>query len=99
MAYFRDGANYVITGANLGNERDPAWSLNLEASPRAEIELDGRPMTVAARRAAGPEAERLWARWVELVPAAEAFRRIAGRDVPVWVLSPTERSISSVMET
>ena len=92
VAYFRDGENYVITGANLGNERDPAWSLNLEARPSARIEVGGRAFEVRAQRATGSDAERLWKSWVELVPPAEGFRTIAGREIPVWVLSESNAS-------
>ena len=33
------------------------------------------------------ERERLWRRWVELQPSADAFRRLAGREIPLFVLT------------
>ena len=90
VAYMRVGADYVVTAANLGNERDPAWFLNLMAEPRARIVVKGRSIAVSARRAAGEEAERLWRLWVERLPAAQTFAGIAGREVPVVVLEPDQ---------
>jgi len=89
VAYMRDEHRLVVTAANLGHERPPAWFLNLMALPNAEVELEGRRLPVTARRAKGHEAAELWRRWLELLPAADAFRAIAGREIPVVVLEPT----------
>jgi deazaflavin-dependent oxidoreductase (nitroreductase family) len=88
IAYMRVDDAYVVTAANLGSERDPAWFLNLIADSRAQIDVDGRHTAVIARRAIGDEARRLWQRWIERLPAAETFRGIAGREIPVIVLEP-----------
>lgn len=71
---------------NLGGERDPAWALNLSANPHATIDLAGHRLEVTARRLAGVEGERAWARWLDLQPSAEAFRELAGREIPIFVL-------------
>src|ERR1700741_985614 len=34
-----DGANLILIDTNAGNERLPAWSLNLKANPEAEVEV------------------------------------------------------------
>src|SRR2546423_201573 len=61
VAYIRDGDRLVVTAANAGLDRPPAWWLNLEADPRAEVEVGGRRTSVRARRAEGEEAQRLYA--------------------------------------
>jgi deazaflavin-dependent oxidoreductase (nitroreductase family) len=71
---------------NLGSEHDPAWSLNLDARPDAEITVDGREIPVTARRLAGTERERLWRLYSQRLPAVERFRAIAGREIPAWLL-------------
>jgi deazaflavin-dependent oxidoreductase (nitroreductase family) len=90
VAYFRDDDDFVVTAANLGNERDPSWCRNLEANPSATLVVAGQRITVKARRAEGEEADRLWARWLELQPAAAAFQRISGRRIPVFRLEPIQ---------
>jgi deazaflavin-dependent oxidoreductase (nitroreductase family) len=89
VACFVDGSDLVVAGMNLGVARDPAWALNLEARPEATIELRGERVPVLADRARGGEAERLWGRWVELQPSASAFRELAGREIPLFVLRRT----------
>ncbi len=87
VACFRHGDDMVLAGMNLGLQRDPAWALNLEANPEAVIELHGQRIAVTARQATGEEAAALWRRWLELQPSAEAFHQLAGRDIPLFVLT------------
>jgi deazaflavin-dependent oxidoreductase (nitroreductase family) len=87
VACFVDGDDLVLAGMNLGLHRNPAWALNLEASPSATIEVAGEAVGVVARRATGQEAVRLWHRWLELQPSAEAVHRIASRVIPLFVLT------------
>lgn len=88
VAYFHDGDAIVTTAANLGNERDPAWALNLKANPEAEVLIAGERRPMRARLASGEERVRLWARWEELQPPARAVAAISGREIPVFVLEP-----------
>jgi F420H(2)-dependent quinone reductase len=88
VAYLRDDGDYAVFAANLGSERDPAWCLNLDAHPQAIVHVDGRAFRVNARRATGPEHERLWNEYAARLPAVEHFRAIAGREIPIFVLTP-----------
>jgi F420H(2)-dependent quinone reductase len=45
----RDGERLVVIGSNAGNDRTPAWALNLIATPEAEVEMRGRRRDVKAR--------------------------------------------------
>ena len=88
VACFRFEGQLATAAMNLGKERDPAWALNLQADARATVVLAGRAIDVVARRVAGEEAERAWRRWCELQPSADAFRVLAGREIPLFVLEP-----------
>jgi F420H(2)-dependent quinone reductase len=88
VAYLRDGDDYAVFAMNLGNERDPAWCLNLDANPQAAVHVDGKGLRVSARRVSGAEAERLWGLYVARLPASEHFRAISGREIPIFVLAP-----------
>lgn len=95
VACFVDDDELVLAGMNLGLERDPAWALNLEANPNATIELAGTTVAVVARRAAGEEAARLWRAWAQLQPSAPAIRRIASREIPLFVLARADADDST----
>lgn len=87
VACFVNGDELVLAGMNLGRTSHPAWALNLGAEPRARITVGGQAIDVLARGAAGDERERLWQRWLLLQPSAEAFRTLAGREIPLFVLT------------
>jgi deazaflavin-dependent oxidoreductase (nitroreductase family) len=87
VACFAEGDDLVTAGMNLGRTREPAWALNLREEPRAEITIRGQVVAVEAREADGEERVRLWERWLALQPSAEALRRIAHREIPLFVLS------------
>jgi F420H(2)-dependent quinone reductase len=88
VAYLRYGDAYAAAALNLGSNRDPAWALNLRSQPSGFIEVDGERRGVKARQAAGPEAERLWQAFIDRLPAIGRARRLARRDVPMFVLEP-----------
>jgi deazaflavin-dependent oxidoreductase (nitroreductase family) len=87
VACFVAGDDLVVAGMNLGVSRHPSWALNLDANPNATIELGGQTISVTGRRATGSDAGRLWRRWIALQPSAEAFQKLAGRDIPLFVLA------------
>jgi deazaflavin-dependent oxidoreductase (nitroreductase family) len=87
VACFVDGDALVLAGMNLGRATHPAWALNLEAEPQARIAVAGEAIDVVARPAAGAEHDRLWRRWLQLQPSADAFRTLAGRKIPLFVLT------------
>jgi deazaflavin-dependent oxidoreductase (nitroreductase family) len=88
VACFHFQDQLATAAMNLGQERDPAWALNLQADPCATVVVAGRTIDVVARRIVGEEAERAWRRWRELQPSADAFRALAGREIPLFVLMP-----------
>jgi deazaflavin-dependent oxidoreductase (nitroreductase family) len=90
LAYVRHDEAYAVGALNLGSDRDPAWCLNLRSDPKAWIEVDGVRRAVEAREAAGAEAERLWAAFIDQLPAIADSRALARREVPMLVLSPRD---------
>lgn len=92
VAYLRHGDGYAVTALNLGSDRHPAWCLNLREHPRAFVHVDGEDKTVRAREARDEEADLLWQRYFQRLPAAANFRQLARRKVPIFVLEPGSRS-------
>jgi deazaflavin-dependent oxidoreductase (nitroreductase family) len=77
----------VVT-SNAGRDREPAWWLNLQTKPEAEIEVGKERRRVTARRATHAEQERLWARFVAGLRNYAAYRRRTDREIVVVILEP-----------
>jgi deazaflavin-dependent oxidoreductase (nitroreductase family) len=70
VGYIEDGPNVVTPAMNGWAEPEPAWWLNLQASPEASLELPGGTRKVTARAAVGEERARLWRKFVDLNSSA-----------------------------
>jgi deazaflavin-dependent oxidoreductase (nitroreductase family) len=88
VVYLADGERMIVIGSNAGNERAPAWSLNLKADPAAEVELGRRRLRVRARVAEGEERADLWRRCNEQYAGFDDYRARTDRDIAVFVLEP-----------
>ena len=89
--YFLHQGCYVIVGSNVGSDRHPAWYLNLQANPLAEIQIGRERKKVVARTAEGEERERLWSEIVEEDPSYAEYQSRTDRQIPVVILDPVER--------
>ena len=88
LFYIVEGPNLVVVASNVGADSDPAWLLNLQAEPEAEVELAGLRRPVRARAATGEEAARLWPRLDVANPDYAAYRANTQRPIPVVILEP-----------
>jgi deazaflavin-dependent oxidoreductase (nitroreductase family) len=80
------GEEPVLVASNGGSPSHPSWYLNLQADPRASIEIEGRREEVVARTVSGAERESLWRQAVAIYPAYASYQRRADRRLPVVVL-------------
>jgi deazaflavin-dependent oxidoreductase (nitroreductase family) len=91
IGYYPDGENLVTLAMNGWADADPAWWLNLQASPETSVDLPDGPRRVRARAASGAERERLWANfrqypgWGDDIDALAARRP---RETAVVVFEP-----------
>jgi deazaflavin-dependent oxidoreductase (nitroreductase family) len=76
----------VVVGSYAGEDRHPAWWLNLLADPRAEVQVGNARYPVTARELEGADRDRLWARVVETDPSYAEYQRRTTRRIPVVVL-------------
>jgi hypothetical protein len=76
---------------NGWGEAEPAWWLNLQATPDATVDLPDGGRTVRARAATGSERERLWATFRDYPGWGEDIDALARRrpdETAVVVLEP-----------
>ena len=88
VVFLADGERMVVIGSNAGNERPPAWALNLEANPEAEVQVRAERRNVRARIAEGEERDELWRRMNDQYAGFEDYRGRTDRHINVFVLEP-----------
>jgi deazaflavin-dependent oxidoreductase (nitroreductase family) len=88
LLYLRDGDDIVVVGSNAGDDRHPAWWRNLQADPRATVELGRKKIAVRAVQASAEEKARLWPALTAMYPDYDAYVRRTSRELPVIILHP-----------
>ena len=86
IACLVEGDDFVVIPSNAGQDRAPAWWLNLQADPRAEVEFQGDKSVRHARKASPAEEAELWPRVLEQYEGFADYRRMTDREIPVVIL-------------
>jgi deazaflavin-dependent oxidoreductase (nitroreductase family) len=95
LGYLRDGDGFAVVASNSGLARPPAWWLNLQVNPEAEVDAAGERVRVRGREATDEEQERLWARFLEQFRGFDGYRKFTTRKIPVVLLEPVGREAES----
>jgi deazaflavin-dependent oxidoreductase (nitroreductase family) len=90
VIYLADGESLIVTAANAGAHRVPAWWLNLVAAGEAVAVVGDRRRRVRPRVAEGEERDRLWRRLADAYPVIGDYQRFTDREFPVAVLEPVD---------
>jgi deazaflavin-dependent oxidoreductase (nitroreductase family) len=88
VVYLAEGERLIVIGSNAGHAKTPAWSLNLEANPAAEVELGAERRNVLARIAAGEERAELWRKVNEMYSGFDDYSARTTREIRLFVLEP-----------
>jgi deazaflavin-dependent oxidoreductase (nitroreductase family) len=86
VGYLEHGNGFAILASNAGNDRSPAWWLNLQADPNGEVLADRNRLAVRARRADATEEKALWSEFARLNPGFDEYRNLTERQIPVVLL-------------
>jgi deazaflavin-dependent oxidoreductase (nitroreductase family) len=88
LGYLEDGPNLVTLAMNGWADGEPAWWLNLQAHPDAELVLPGGRHAVTGRAAEGEERSRLWAAWRGIEPKLDDYAALRSSPTAVVILEP-----------
>ena len=88
VVYLADGERMIVIGSNAGNDRVPAWALNLKSHPDAEVEVGRKRMPVKARVAEGEERADLWRKSNEQYAGFDDYENRTDREISLFVLDP-----------
>ena len=90
LFYLERGSGFVVVASNAGASNDPAWWLNLQASPRARVSVGGRTWPVRARAATAREADELWPALIAASSPYATYRANAKRPIAIVLLEREE---------
>jgi deazaflavin-dependent oxidoreductase (nitroreductase family) len=80
----QEGDTVVVVASRWGDDRSPAWLLNLQAEP--SVLVDGQPWQ--ARVADAEERARLWPLVTSRFPHYAGYQDKTEREIPLVLLSP-----------
>jgi deazaflavin-dependent oxidoreductase (nitroreductase family) len=85
----QQGATLVVVASRGGDDRSPAWLLNLQDDPQVEVALKGAAKQRMRARVATPaERARLWPRVVADHQNYAAYQAKTSRQIPLVLLEP-----------
>ncbi len=88
VVYLADGDRLIVIGSNAGNDRVPAWALNLKANPDAEVEVGRKRGKVRARVAEGEERADLWRKSNQQYAGFDDYEAKTNRNIALFILEP-----------
>jgi deazaflavin-dependent oxidoreductase (nitroreductase family) len=88
IAYFDYEGKCLLVASNWGRDRQADWFLNLQVQPRAQVQVNGKTVSVTARVAQGEEYARLWKFATERHPPYLNDQRMTKRPIPIVMLEP-----------
>jgi deazaflavin-dependent oxidoreductase (nitroreductase family) len=86
LLYVPDGERWLLVASNAGDDRPPAWWLNLRAAGEATIQVGRARHRVRAREAGPDERPGLWKRVCDQYPNYARYEQRTARAIPVVVL-------------
>jgi deazaflavin-dependent oxidoreductase (nitroreductase family) len=83
-----EGRSYVIASKG-GDEKHPAWYLNLVAHPEVTVQRGGRTATMTARVLPSDERTAIWPVVTRTYKGYASYQERTDREIPVVELVPT----------
>jgi len=86
----KDGEALVVVASRGGDDKPPAWFLNLTDNPDVEVKLQGKPRQPMSARIATPaERTRLWPLVVADHKMYADYQRSTTREIALVLLAPS----------
>ena len=89
MRVEHDG-RYAAIASQGGAPTHPRWYYNLRADPFVELQDGARKQDMTAREVTGEERAQWWERAVAAYPPYAEYQQRTSRQIPVFVLEPTD---------
>jgi deazaflavin-dependent oxidoreductase (nitroreductase family) len=86
LIYAPWGDAYLIVASNGGNDKPPAWYVNLREDPNVEVQVLGDRFKGTARDATPEEKAEMWPTMTKEWPAYDEYQTKTDREIPIVVL-------------
>ena len=83
-----DGDRLVLVASFGGDDRHPAWYLNLQANPEVRVTTADSTRTMIARISTEEERAELWPRITSVFEGYARYQERTERPIPVIILEP-----------
>jgi deazaflavin-dependent oxidoreductase (nitroreductase family) len=85
----QEGSTIVVVASRGGDDKHPAWLLNLRENPQVDVVFQGRrKQRMRARLATSEERTRLWSLVTADHPHYAGYQRRTEREIPLVLLEP-----------
>jgi F420H(2)-dependent quinone reductase len=91
VLYLEHGADLIVVASFGGNDIHPAWYLNLERCPEAEVIINGERRRLLASMVSPEEKGLIWPRLVKMYPNFAIYQQRTRREIPLLRLSDHEQ--------
>ena len=86
LSCFPRGGAVVVVASNGGQDRHPAWWLNLQRDPHGRVRVGREEWAIRAREATASERSDLWPWLVKSNPPYAKYQERTEREIPVVML-------------
>ena len=83
-----DSDRVVLVASYGGDDRHPAWCLNLRANPEVRVTSAGSTRSMIARIATAEEKDKLWPQITSRYQGYADYQKRTERPIPVIILEP-----------
>ena len=83
-----DSDRLVLVASFGGDDRHPAWYLNLRSNPEVRVTIAGWTRTMIARIATEEERAELWPQIISVFEGYARYQERTERPIPVVILEP-----------
>jgi deazaflavin-dependent oxidoreductase (nitroreductase family) len=84
--------NFVVVASRGGDDKPPAWLLNLQADPAVEVAVQGKPKApMTARVANAEERAEIWPRITACHRNYADYQKKTEREIALVILEPNSR--------
>lgn len=94
VLFLQDGGDLIVVASFGGNDLHPAWYLNLQDCPEAEVIIEGDRRRVTSHQLSIEEQKRIWPSLIKLYPQFEIYQQRTSREIPLLKLTAKMQAVN-----